>query len=219
MSIRAKKVAATMEELLDPGAPGWRSIKGEKIEMSATPLANQPSEYIKASRDERKIGKVKQIEVKACHNGKEVFIRIEWKDSIKNTEVKENNTFPDATGILFPVDGEPPVDEMGAKEKPVNAWYWRADFEDKPKNVWARGLGTTEYSEKSFIKARSKWEGGKWQVVLARAFSVPLPEEQSVKLTVGKPARVAFAVWAGDNGERAGVKSFSKEWRDLVLEG
>jgi len=218
MAIKAKKVSASLEELLDPTSGHWSGVAGEKIELAATPLANQPSEYIKASRDEKKIGKVRELEVKCCHNGTQVFLRLEWADEARNLEVTETNTFPDGAGVLFPIKNEPPIDEMGRKEDRVNAWYWRADFADQPKNVWAEGLITTSYSEESFIKAKSRWENGKWQVVLARNLAVGGPPDESVKLEVGRATKVGFAIWEGGNGERAGVKSFSKEWRDFELE-
>jgi DMSO reductase family type II enzyme heme b subunit len=40
-----------------------------------------------------------------------------------------------------------------------------------------------------------------------------------VALEAGKSVKVAFAVWDGASGERAGIKSFSKQWQELTLEG
>ncbi len=67
--MQSKKVTATRDQLLDPLAADWATIPGEPLKMDATPLANQPSEYIKASRDEKEIGKVRSLMVQAAHNG------------------------------------------------------------------------------------------------------------------------------------------------------
>lgn len=138
--MQCKKVTATRDQLLNPAAAEWSKIAGEALKMDATPLANQPSEYIKASRDAKQIGKVKNLMVQAVHNGTDVFFRLTWEDASKNLEITDNNVFPDGCGILMPLNGgDPPIDEMGSREAPVNAWFWRADLKDVPHNTVARG--------------------------------------------------------------------------------
>ncbi len=217
--MQCKKVTASRDQLLDPFSPQWNGIAGESLTMDATPLANQPSEYIKASRDQRQIGKVRNLMVQAAHNGTDVFFRLSWEDATKNVEITDNNMFPDGCGILMPLNGgEPPIDEMGSKDVPVNAWFWRADFNDTARNTVAHGLGSTQFSKQCPIQVKSAWGQGAWAVVFARALAVPEQKDETVQLAPGKAVKVGFAVWEGSNGERAGVKSFSKEWRELTLE-
>lgn len=217
--MQCKKVTASREKLLDPAATEWSSIPGESLTMAATPLANQPSEYIKASRDERKIGKVKSLMVQSAHNGSDIFFRLTWEDTEADRKITDNNIFPDGCGILIPLNGgDPPIDEMGSKDVPVNAWFWRADFEDKPRNTVAKGLGTTLFTEKCAIQTKSLFGQNAWAIVFVRALSVPDQKEEAVQLAPGKAVKVGFAVWEGSNGERAGLKSFSKEWRELTLD-
>ncbi len=217
--MQCKKVTATRDQLLNPTAPEWSKITGEALKMDATPLANQPSEYIKASRDAKQIGKVKNLMVQAVHNGTDVFFRLSWEDASKNVEITDNNTFPDGCGILIPLSGgDPPIDEMGSKDFPVNAWFWRADLKDVPHNTVARGLGTTVFSKKCAIQTKSQWGQGAWAVVFARPLVVEEDKEESVQLAPGKAVKIGFAVWEGSNGERGGIKSFSKEWRELTVE-
>ena len=214
-----KKVAAGREQLLDPVATEWRNIEAEPLKMDATPLANQPSEYIKASRDEKQIGKVRNLLVQAAHNGTDIFFRLSWEDASQNVEVTDNNLVPDGCGILMPLNGgDPPIDEMGSKDTPVNAWFWRADFKDVARNTVARGLGTTLFSKQCPIQVKSTWGNAAWAVVFARSLAVPQQQSETVQLEAGKSVKIGFAVWEGSNGERAGVKSFSKEWRELALE-
>jgi DMSO reductase family type II enzyme heme b subunit len=214
--ITAKKVAASGEELLKLDSPEWAGATAYIIAMATTPLANQPSPYIKATRDEKEIGKVKEAQVKALHNGKEVFFRISWESEAQNLEIGDLDVFPDAVALLFPVkDAEDtPIKEMGKADAPTNSWYWRADFDNKPKNQIAEGLSTSLYTENSSILANSDWKDGAWTVVMGRTFEV---NEDAVTFVAGGKKSIGMAAWEGANGERGGVKSFSKEWRDLVL--
>ncbi len=223
--MKANRVNFSKEVLLNPESPQWANIKGEKVELSATPLANQPSEYIKATRDEKKIGKVKEVMIKAVHDGKEMYFHLEWLDTVKNLEITANDIFPDSASILFPIkpvtgkETEPPIEEMGKKDLPVNAWQWRADLKEA-QNTWAEGLGTTNWSEKCYITARSQWKDGVWKLVFVRPLKVKdvnPKKPESVQLTPGKTVKMGISVWEGSNGERAGLKAFSKEWKDLNI--
>jgi DMSO reductase family type II enzyme heme b subunit len=222
--MQCKRVTASGEQLLDPLAPQWSSLTAEPLKMDATPLANQPSEYIKASRDEKQIGKVRSLLVQSGHNGTDIFFRLSWEDAVENSQITDINVFVDGCGILMPLHGsasggaDPPIDEMGSKEAPVNAWFWRADFKDVPRNTIAHGLGTTQFTKSCAVRTRSVWHDGTWTVVFSRPLAVPDQPEETVQLAAGTSVKVGFAVWEGSNAERAGVKSFSKEWRELELE-
>jgi DMSO reductase family type II enzyme heme b subunit len=101
----------------------------------------------------------------------------------------------------------------------VNAWFWRADFKnDEAYNQIAKGLGSTVRTEKSPVRARGVWQQGTWTVVFARALATPEQVNEAVQLAAGGTVKIGFAVWEGGSGERAGVKSFSKEWLDLALQ-
>lgn len=218
-TIYCEKVQASREKLLDLDSPLWAKAKRWTVEMTATPLANQPSPYIKATRDQNEIGKVKKLTVKALYSGPDVFFFFEWASAEPNFEIRDLNVFPDGVSILFAVkDGvECPIKEMGTEDSPTNAWFWRADFKEKPKNQIARGLATTLYTDESSIVASYRWKDGRWRVIMARALKVDSPGEEAVELEVGRAKRIGFAAWEGANGERGGVKAFSKEWRDLVI--
>ncbi len=214
--IEAARVSASQEELLKLDSPEWSKAKQYAIETATTPLANQPSPYIKATRDEKELGKVHEVKIRALHNGKEIFFRLNWKSEEANLSIGDLNTFPDGIALLFPVkdDVECPIKEMGTPDSPTNSWYWRADFDNKPKNQIGEGLSTSLYTDTSSIVANSKWENGEWTVIMGRAFEVA---ENAAKLSPGVKKSIGVAAWEGAAGERGGVKAFSKEWRDLVL--
>lgn len=218
-AIICEKVSASRDDLLDLDSSLWGRAKNLTIEMTATPLANQPSPYIKATRDEKKIGKVKELKTKALHNGKELFFLFEWASLEPNKEIEDLDVFPDGVSVLFAIkDGDDcPIKEMGTEDSPTNAWFWRADFKDQPKNQISRGLATTLYTDQSSIASNSRWSDGTWRVVMGRKFKIKSKDEECVELKTGKSKRVGFAAWEGSNGERGGIKAFSKEWRELII--
>jgi DMSO reductase family type II enzyme heme b subunit len=141
------------------------------------------------------------------------------EDATPNREIVDTNVFPDACGILMPLGGgDPPIDEMGSAAAPVNAWYWRASAPEEARNVVAGGLGTTRATAQSPVRARSLWEDGAWAVVFTRPLTVSGQAQEATPLAAGGAVKVGFAVWEGSNGERAGLKSFSREWRELTLD-
>jgi DMSO reductase family type II enzyme heme b subunit len=214
--IVARKVSASREELLRLDSPVWERAKEYKLDMATTPLANQPSPYIKATRDEKELGKVTQMSMRSLHNGKEIFFHLRWKSEGKNLTIGDLDTFPDGVALLFPMrdDLETPIKEMGTSEAPTNAWYWRADFENKPKNQISEGLSTSLYTDESSLVANSGWAGGEWSVIMGRPLEV---KEEAITLVSGGKKSIGVSAWEGAAGERGGVKSFSKEWRELVL--
>lgn len=215
--MEAKKVNAPSEALLEPNNSYWDQVPGEDVQMTGTPVGNIPSGYIRGIMDPEKVGKVRLIHVKVAHNDTDIFFRIEWKDESKNTEISDVNTFFDAAGILFPLKGDAPISDMGAKDQPVNGWYWRADLE-KPQNVTAAGLGTTQWTEKSFLSHKALYENGGWKLVFRRGLHVDDLPENTIQLNAGDVVKVGFAILEGSVGERGGVKSYSISWKDLKIE-
>ncbi|WKZ20497.1 MAG: ethylbenzene dehydrogenase-related protein [Candidatus Jettenia sp. CY-1] len=80
-------------------------------------------------------GSIKGAEIRAIHDGSTIYFRISWKDLIKNTRVIDAQEFRDAVALMFPlgVENITPAEHfsprMGDREKPVNLWHWKADWE------------------------------------------------------------------------------------------
>jgi steroid C-25 hydroxylase gamma subunit len=215
--MQAKKVTATQPILLDPAAAQWSSAEPLTLALMPTPLASQPSLYIRAVWKEHPYGKIHAVRVSALNNGTEIFFRLEWNDPEKNDTVTDT-TFADAAALLFPMGSDAPLQTMGDQQHPVNAWHWRADLGEHGRNNVARGLGSTVLSAKSHIVCRASWDKGKWRLVINRPLSVPDQADEAVQLKPGQETRFAVAVWEGQNGERAGIKAFSQNWRPLTIE-
>lgn len=215
--MKAVKLQLATRTLLNPGAAQWGKVPVEEVAMGGTPVHLQPSRYVRTVWAARPVGAVRFIQVQAAHNGQDILFRLEWRDDSQNLDYGNGSVFPDAAGILFPLNGDAPLHTMGSPEAPVNAWYWKASMgqdQVQAQNIIAQGLGTVEETEESPVQARARWQDRTWQVVFARPLSAG---GEGVRLTPGKVIKVAFAVWEGSSQERAGLKSFSKEWRQLEI--
>lgn len=214
--MQAKKLTATTEELLNPASPHWRRVPAEAVALEGTPVQLQPSRYIRAKWSDQPTGTVRALTVRSAHNGRQLFFHVEWRDETANRGYGDRG-FPDAVGILFPVNSDAPLQTMGSPKAPVNAWYWRAD-DDAARSIIATGLGTVTESHAARLLGRGLWQNGRWRVVIGRSLRSPR-EAGSVRFRSGRPTKVAFAVWEGSQGERGGIKSFSNGWRELTLGG
>ncbi len=81
----------------------------------------------------------------------------------------------------------------------------------------ARGFGTFKSQSPAGqnVSGRGVWRDGSWSVVFVR--TLKSREAEDVKLAIGKPVPVAFAVWDGQNRDRNGRKVVSN-WHQLILE-
>lgn len=215
--MRAQYVTpAEFAELLEPSATGWKVAKREMLKLIGTPLALQPTAAIQVAWAKRRIGAVDRVEVAVLHDGARLAFRLEWPDATENLEVNDTSAFSDAAAVLLDVKPGATLISMGAPGLPVDAWYWRAD-DANAFEVVAEGIGSTRMLEAAPVTARALWKGGSWQVVISRPLRVS-SSESLAQLEPGRTTPFAVAVWEGSNGERAGIKAFSGEWRELVLD-
>ena len=214
--MRAVKLQLANRTLFDPTAPQWAKVPTEEISLGGTPLHQQPSGYVRTVWAGKPVGALRFLKVQAAHNAQQISFRLEWVDETQNTDHGDGSVFPDGAGILFPLNGEAPLESMGSPDAPVNAWYWRANLPDNTaQSLIACGLGTVDETPGSAVQARARWADGSWQVVFQRPLTVA---GGGVQLSPKQPTKVAFAVWEGSSQERGGLKSFSKSWRDLELQ-
>ena len=213
--MKAAKLQLATRTLLNPAAQQWAKVPAEEISLAGTPLSEQPSRYVRTAWAGKPVGAVRFLKVQAAHNGKDIAFRLEWADETENKDHGDGSVFPDAAGVLFPLNKDAPLESMGGPKAPVNAWYWRANLpEDEGQNLIARGAGTVQETPKSFAQTRAHWADGRWQVVLARPLTI---DGDGVHLSPKQSTKVAFAVWEGSSQERGGLKSFSKHWLDLEI--
>lgn len=215
--VKAARLGASNETLLDPEAREWSGLEKQPVDLQATLLVLQPSEYIQNKWANLQHGLTAQVRVAAAHNGESIFFRLEWDDQSDDSHPTDMADFPDQCGVMLPITDDAPITEMGLETKPVNMWLWRADVET-PYYVTARGRGTTLRYPESPLTGRGVWRDGRWQVVIARPFHISLPARLIVPLAPGMKHKCTFAVWQGSNKERGGLKAYGPLWQPLEIE-
>ena len=73
----------------------------------------------------------KYVFVKAATNGKEIAVRLEWNDAVRNDIMVQSQQYKDQAAIMFPVkqSGEEPPFTMGGEGERVNIWQWKATWD------------------------------------------------------------------------------------------
>jgi hypothetical protein len=67
------------------------------------------------------------VSVRAVHNGNEIAFLLTWEDLSPQARFIRHQDFTDGAALQFALSAVPPQFPMGAKNEPVNMWYWRAD--------------------------------------------------------------------------------------------
>lgn len=106
--------------IIDPAAPAWKLAQPVKVAMlpQTVSLPNHPEPA------------VRELAVRAVHNGGWVAFLIEWKDATLSDRVVLDN-FGDQVAVELPVDikADPPSPMMGNPGGRVNIMQWRAAFQ------------------------------------------------------------------------------------------
>ncbi|MBI4596337.1 MAG: hypothetical protein HY730_08185 [Candidatus Tectomicrobia bacterium] len=190
---------------------------------------------------------VKEISLRALHNGKEVAFLMEWKDSTKDFMI-DVDKFTDAAALQFPsaeVKGKPHF-AMGDKDARVNIWHWKAMWQESPENekvyatvddflggvlaqnpisiqktpienIIASGFGSA--TSISYDESNIKGSGLYGSDTWRVVFKRAFKghDKYDVTFSEGSLTPLAVAVWDGSNGERGGRKSVST-WYYVALE-
>lgn len=107
--------------ILDPDAGFWKSAKEVSVAMlpqtAAAPLNPDPA--------------IKELRVRAVHNGQWLALRLQWKDPTKN-DVLLTDRFGDQVAVELPIELKKegmPSPMMGNPGGRVNILQWRAPFQ------------------------------------------------------------------------------------------
>ncbi len=211
------KMSIDAKELGDPASSIWEQTVAKKVPLYPTPVAMQPSKYIVGKWKDGEFGMTTALGVQALHNGDEIAFRLEWESDDGKQTIRDNDDFPDAAALMFPFKEDATLMSMGSEDNPVNVWHWKAHHpEVAPSNV-ITGIGTSEVVEKGAVITQASYQQGRWQLVLRRKMNLFSSEAPAIQFITGNKLKVAFAVWAGSNSERGGLKSFSPNWLEFEL--
>ena len=176
--------------------------------MMPSPMAMQPTAYIRKSREGIPHGQAAELKTASVHDGETLAIYLSWKGVSP-----DGGDFPDAAAVAFPIKGQPALILMGSKDAPLHILHWKANKGVKSKI--AEGIGLSDPGPILKISSEAKADGDYWHVVLTRA----LGEGTNIAPAYpGLETKVGFALWYGANDERAGLKAFSIDWAPFALD-
>jgi len=69
------------------------------------------------------------VRVSAAADGKRLAVRMRWRDTSADLRMLRPEDFRDAAAVQFSLAGPDVTFAMGAREKPVNIWHWKADWQ------------------------------------------------------------------------------------------
>ena len=187
----------------DPTAAAWSSAPPATFPMS--PQVHWQNRIQEVT--------VKDVIVRALHDGKQVAVLVEYADPSQDPD--------DAAALEFMVGdkkahfahGQPMLQVEGG---PVNIWFWK-NKTDKAVDMSAKGFGTLKAQEHQDVKAKGAYSNGTWKVVFSRNLSTGHADED-VQITPGQFISIAFAVWdgrkdgVGELVEKGSQKAVSSWW-------
>ena len=124
--LRAIPIAGSAGPLVDPGAAYWKDAAAIKVPMEAQVITN-PQNPDPA---------VKELIVRAAHNGQWLAFLIEWADPTKSDRIVVDQ-FGDQMAVEMPSSykpGDMPNPMMGGPGERVHIMQWRAAFQHDMKN-------------------------------------------------------------------------------------
>ncbi|MBK6657503.1 MAG: hypothetical protein IPG43_04795 [Proteobacteria bacterium] len=189
-------------------ADDWQSQPSTAVRMMPTPLGLQPTAYIRNAWRDQSWGRVEVISVASVHDGTTWALRAEWSGVSA-----PHSDFPDAFAIALPVRGNPALPLMGAMDAPMHVLRWQSR-EPTLTSQLTTGIGQSATGPQLACSAHALNAGGRWQLVITRALGA---DGDIAPLAPGQTTRIGFAIWRGDNEERAGIKAYSIDWIELQL--
>jgi DMSO reductase family type II enzyme heme b subunit len=181
---------------------------------------------------------VSSVRVQALHDDEEIVLRITWHDPSRSPDARwmqwqervievmepkegdpvEPGPRPDRLVVQFPPDIPVGMDRpyflMGDARSPVYLWTWRSD-EEQARKATAQGMRNLQPLPGA-LESEARWEGGRWQLLLRRAFTTDDPANE-LQFETGVSIPVAFFAWDGDNGEE-GTRGAVSSWFFIHLE-
>lgn len=227
MVIIAAKIPGNLPDTTDNKI--WESAQATIIPLApqviSTPRLYEPS--------------VKEIHIKALHNGQEIAFQVEWEDETKDTRVDVNH-FTDAVALEFPSSGAQarPHFAMGDRDNFVNIWHWKAVWQEKNQeekiyaivdqflggvladnpisikktpieNIVANSYGTVTSMRKNQSHILGLGKHSGKTWTVVFKRALRGDNDYEASFQEGGLVPLALAAWDGHNGERGGRKSVS----------
>ncbi len=187
----------------DPNAAAWNNAPAAQFPLS--PQVHWQDRIQEVT--------VKDVKVRALHDGSQIAILLEYADPTEDPD--------DAAALEFMVGdtkahfahGQPMLQVEGG---PVNIWFWK-NKENKAVDMNAKGFGTLKAQAHQDVKAKGAYANGIWKVVFSRPLTTEHPDEDT-QINPGEFINIAFAVWdgkktaSGELQEKGSQKAVSSWW-------
>ena len=200
------KRISDIQSYLDPASPRWTELSATTIPMAPTPLALQPTRYIRVKWEKLPYGQLPAINARAVHDGGSAAFFVEWDCAEEHPK--------DAVAIALPIRGQPILALMGSADSPIHFLHWMAKSPGV-RSTYSVGIGSTQLGVPVAADASGIWVKKKRKVVISREMG---DFEEAAPLRPAENSKIGYAVWQGANDERAGLKAFSVDWRSLEIE-
>ena len=185
--------------------------------------------------------RVRNVWVRALHNGEEVALLVSWTDPSRSPDGEwtefaqrvvdtmepkdEGSTWvpgsPDRLVVQFPQELttglERPHFMQGDARRQAYLWSWTSAG-DRAVELVAQGFetGQEQPAASQQLSAVSNWADGEWRVLFRRSLATP-DTTADLQLLRATAMPIAFQAWDGDNGE-AGKQAAVSTWYFLALE-
>ena len=187
----------------DPTAAVWSSATPATFPMS--PQVHWQNRIQEAT--------VKDLTVRALHDGTNVAILLEYADPTEDPDDSAAIEFMVGDKKAHFAHGQPMAQVEGG---PVNIWYWK-NKDGKGVDMNAKGFGTLKVQTHQDVKAKGAYSNGTWKVVFTRPLATEHPDEDT-QIATGGFINIAFAVWdgkkdaSGELKEKGSQKAVSSWW-------
>ena len=84
------------------------------------------------------------VEVRAFHDGRSLYLRLEWSDSTEDRGGPRVEDLADAAALMFPLQAEQTASLMMGFLGRVNIWHWKANWDEE---VWGKPPAYSAYSD------------------------------------------------------------------------
>lgn len=202
VAVRAPMVKGTLPAD-DPSSAVWGSATPATFPMS--PQVHWQNRIQEAT--------VKDLTVRALHDGTNVAILLEYADPTEDPDDSAAIEFMVGDKKAHFAHGQPMAQVEGG---PVNIWFWK-NKDGKGVDMNAKGFGTLKVQGHQDVKAKGVYANGTWKVVFTRPLVTEHPEEDT-QIATGGFINIAFAVWdgkkdaSGELKEKGSQKAVSSWW-------
>lgn len=175
----------------------------QTLSLIAAPTAMQPGNYVKAAYADAILPATPTLDVQVQQSGDAWEIHTRWRcDKPNDSVIGHTDKFADALAILVPCTDNANWMTMGSSDAPVEGIMWRADRAELIR-IGAQGLGSVQRQPSpAGWRVKSEYRDSIYTLMWL------FPKWENLS----RFKRCGFAVWQGEQHQRAGLKSVSAGW-------